>query len=159
MDGINISEFTKRIDRLTRLYPRLPNLAATTAVNFSKQRFVNQNWIDARTEPWPKRKETALQRRRNRGRAVLVKSGRLKRSIRKIRTTATLAIVGTDVPYAPYHNQGSGKQSTGTFNIATRRENTMRSGTLPRRQFIGESQALARLIERQFTAELIRAIK
>lgn len=159
MDGINISEFAKRIERLTKLYPRLPNLAATISVKFSKDRFVNQNWIDTRTEPWPKRKETALQRRRNRGRAVLVKTGRLKRSIRKIRTTPNLAIVGTDVEYAPYHNQSSGKQGSGTFNIATRRENTMRSGTLPRRQFIGESQALSRLIEGQFTEELLRAIK
>ena len=158
-DGINISEFAKRIENLNKLYPRLPNLAATVAVRFIKDRFRDQNWVSERTEPWPKRKETLHQAKKNRGRAVLVKTGRLKRSIRKIRTTATLAIVGTDVPYAIYHNQGSGKQGTGTFNVATRRENTMRSGTLPRRQFIGESTALARLIERQFTAELIRAIR
>ncbi len=158
-DGVNISEFAKRINNLNKLYPRLPNLAATIAVKFSKDRFRAQNWVDTRTEPWPKRKENARQKRKNRGLAVLVKSGRLKRSIHKIRTTATLAVVGTDVPYAPYHNQGSGKQGTGTFNISTRRENTMRSGTLPRRQFIGESAALSRLIERQFTAELIRAIR
>lgn len=158
-EGINISEFAKRIENLNRLYPRLPNLAATIAVKFVKDRFRAQNWIDTRTEPWPKRKETDRQRRKNSGRAILVKSGRLKRSIRKIITTQTLAVVGTDVPYAPYHNQGSGKKASGTFNIATRRENTVRSGTLPRRQFIGESTALSRLIERQFTAELIRAIR
>jgi phage gpG-like protein len=158
MADINISEFAKRIDRLARLYPRLPNLAATIAVKFTKDRFRAQNWIGERTEPWVKRKENATQRRRNQGRAILVKTGRLKRSPRKIRTTPTTAIVGTDVPYAAYHNNGSGPQSTGTFNIKSRRENTRR-GTLPRRQFIGESIALARLIERQFTAELIRAIR
>lgn len=157
-DGINISQFAKRIENLNKLYPRLPNIAATIAVKFSKDRFRAQNWIGDRTEPWAKRKETLREAKKNRGRAVLVKTGRLKRSIRKIRTTATLAIVGTDVPYAIYHNQG-GKKAAGTFNVATRRENTMRSGTLPRRQFIGESTALSRLIERQFTAELIRAIR
>jgi phage gpG-like protein len=156
MDGINISEFAKRIQKLDALYPRLPNIAATLAVQFSKDRFREQAWADVRTEPWKKRKEIGAARRRNQGRAILVKSGRLKRSIRKIRTTPTLAVISTDVPYAAAHNYGfrgsvTGKSSTGkTFT---------RHMTLPRRQFLGESMVLARRIERQFTAELIRAIR
>lgn len=152
-DGINISEFAKRIDNLNRLYPRLPNLAATIAVQFSKDRFRQQAWVDNNTQPWKRRKN---EKRKDKGRAILVKSGRLKRSIRKIRTTATTAVVGTDVPYASVHNHGFRGVVSGTSKLGNAFSRKM---TMPRRQFMGESIVLSRKIERAFTAELIRAIK
>jgi phage gpG-like protein len=157
MAGIKISEFTKRIERLNNLYPRLPNIAATIAVQFSKDRFREQAWADARTEPWAKRKETAIQRRRNSGRAVLVKSGRLKRAPRKIRVSREYAVVGvTDVPYAAIHNNGfrgmvTAKSKNGT--TFTRQMN------VPRRRYLGESIILVRKIDRQYLVEFIRAIR
>lgn len=146
------------MNNLSRVYRDIPGRAATVAVNFSKDRFRQQNWIDTRTEPWAKRKENATQSRRNRGRAVLVKSGRLKRSIRKIYVGSTRAIIGSDVPYAAVHNYGSEKKGTGTFNIRTRRENTS-SGNIPARPFMGNSHALARLIERDQVAQVLRGLK
>lgn len=104
---------------------RLPNLVATTAVNFFKQRFRDQNWIDTRTEPWKPRKgsgwgnkkasrtyefgsrkyQQAGRGGRNR-RAVLIQTGRLRRSLRKISATMDQVVIGTDVPYAQAHNDG-----------------------------------------------------
>lgn len=157
--GYDISDFLRKQSNLARVYRVLPGMAATVAVNFSKDRFRQQNWIDNRTEPWVKRKENAKLARRNRGRAVLVKSSRLKRSIRKIYVGSTRAIIGSDVPYASVHNYGSGKQGTGTFNIKTRRENTSNGKGIPRRQFMGNSAALARGIEREMTLQVLKALK
>jgi phage gpG-like protein len=157
--GYDISDFVRKMDNLTRVYGQIPGRAATIAVNFSKERFRAQNWLDSRTEPWVKRKEGRRLARKNRGRAILVKSGRLKRSIRKIYVGSNRAIIGSDVPYAAVHNYGSEKQSTGTYNIRTRRENTSNRQGIPRRQFMGNSRALAQLIERDMSAQVLKALK
>lgn len=156
--GYDISDFTRKMDKLAAVHRALPSRAATIAVNFSKDRFRQQNWVDVRTDPWVKRKEGAKLARRNRGRAILVKSGRLKRSIRKVYVGTTRAIVGSDVPYAAVHNFGSEKQGTGTFNVNTRRENTKSRG-IPARPFLKESRALATLIERDAAAQVLKALK
>ena len=166
MSDINISEFTRRIDRLNTFYRRAPGRAATIAVNFSKQRFSAQNWIDVRTENWKKRQYNPRASRRMNSRATLVRSGRLKRSIRKIREGSDFAIVGTDVPYAAAHNYGvrgrvdvkSHSRTSTTGNVSTVKS-FRRTMTLPRRQFMGESHAMARLIERDQVAELMRIIR
>jgi len=122
---------------------RLPSIIATEAVNFSKERFVAQNWVDDSTHPWKKRTDkTWLKKRLRSGRAILVDSGRLKRSIRKISVTPTYVVIGTDVPYARAHNDGfrgsvhqhvrqhtrghknKVKMATGLYSIKTRRERT-----------------------------------
>ena len=57
MDTSNdLNEFVRITQRLDRLYPRLVPMAATEAVNFSKDRFRQQNWVGHRTLPWKKRK-------------------------------------------------------------------------------------------------------
>jgi phage gpG-like protein len=158
-NGYDISSFVRKMDALSRVYGQIPGRAATVAVNFSKERFRAQNWLDTRTEPWAKRKEGRRLARKNKGRAILVKSGRLKRSIRKIYIGSDRAIIGSDVPYAAVHNYGSEKQGTGTFNIRTRRENTSNQKRIPRRQFMGNSRALAQIIERDMTAQILKALK
>ena len=44
-------ELERTLKALEAAYKRLPNGVATVAVNFSKERFRAQNWIDDRTEP------------------------------------------------------------------------------------------------------------
>jgi phage gpG-like protein len=184
---------TLEIERTLRLleaaYKRLPNGVATVAVNFFKERFRAQNWIDDRTEPWPKRKEFKSARQRVRqGRAILVKSGRLRRSIRKISANENEVVIGTDVPYAQVHNDGfrgavdvkahtrkthsryreNGRISEkngrmGLKKIGTTTGSAVQSHTrhmnMPRRRFMGQSAALNKQIERFITAELMRAMK
>lgn len=176
-------EFIRLIDRVTESVKALPQRIATVAVNFSKERFRAQNWVDYTTEPWRKRKT----RDKQNGRAILVKSGRLRRSTRKILVTDDCVIVGSDVPDAPAHNNGfrgtvtvkqhqrhqykaskekyktkSGKNRTRTIRV-TSGSFTVKSHTrrvnLPRRRFIGPSAVLNNQIQRLITAEITHAVK
>lgn len=85
----------------------IPEKVATVAVNFFKRRFIDQNWLDTYTKPWKPRKEDRNRKRNlRRYRGILTKTGRLRRSIRKIKVTPDYIIIGTDVPYARAHNEG-----------------------------------------------------
>lgn len=102
-----LSELERTIKAIDKAMVNIPEKVATVAVNFFKRRFIEQNWIDTYTQPWKPRKEDR-DRRRNirRFRGILTKTGRLRRSIRKIKVTADYIIIGTDVPYAKAHNEG-----------------------------------------------------
>ena len=94
------------MNRLEAAYRLLPNKAATVAVNFSKERFRQQNWLGNTTQPWKKRKKEG---KRDRGRAILVKSGNLKRDVHKIFVNQNSALICTSKltgGYAKAHNEG-----------------------------------------------------
>lgn len=93
--------------------------------NEAKNFFVNswrlQGFEDRTVEKWkPRKKET----KRTIGRAILVQSGDLRRSIiRQPVNKAQLSVkISTDLPYAKVHNEGLGK--------------------MPKREFIGNSYKL-----------------
>lgn len=137
---------------------KLLNEASYRAVRFSKQRFVQKNWIDTTPEPWKPRKQ------KDSGR-LMVKSGRLKRSIREVSRTATSVTIGTDVPYARIHNEGgimretvqikahsrkrSARQKRGTGDIKVKAHSRRMNVRIPPRPFIGESKALHNKIEKK----------
>lgn len=183
-------EYINLLNRVTKVVSTLPRRAAVLAVSFSKQRFRDQSWVDNNTEPWKKRRpgwKTESSKRQSR--AVLVDTGRLKRSIRTIYVDDNMAIIGTDVPYARVHNNGfrgkvsqqvrahtrhakgggkRGRDENGRYLKATPRTlGTIRVRAhtrnirmnLPRRRFIGASAILDKQIERMMTAEIVRAIK
>jgi phage gpG-like protein len=100
-------QFIDVMNRIAAVWGTLPNKAATVAVNFSKRRFVEQNWVGNTTQPWKKRKNTRS--KRDASRAILVKSARLKRDVHKIVVTPQYAIIGTSQltgAYARVHNEG-----------------------------------------------------
>lgn len=158
-------------------------------VVFSKQRFREQAWTDATTQPWQKRKAGA---KRNTGRAILKDTGRLQRSIRVVSVTPSSVTIGTDVPYAQAHNEGfrgtqnvpahtrnryaKVKTGSGVYSIKTQKERQRTSKVkveggeikvkaftrrmnLPKRQFLGNSQVLTNQIKRLVTAEINKALK
>lgn len=172
-----------KIARLEAHYKRvlqyLPGMIGRDAVNFFVDNFRRQGFLGARLEPWKKR------RARNRaGRAILVKSGRLRRSIRITKIQAGTIVVGTDVPYARAHNEGfrgtvqvaahtrnkytKTKELTGKLTkLGKARTKTVKRVTgsvqvkahtkrmnLPRRQFMGESPYLKTIISRRIMAEI-----
>ena len=97
----------KEIEKaLLEMFNGLPQQIGMLAVNFSKQRFVAQAWHDTAVEPWEKRKRPRRGGKKRQQGAVLVDSGRLKRSIRIVAVTPTSVTIGTDVPYAQIHNDG-----------------------------------------------------
>ncbi|WP_171606459.1 phage virion morphogenesis protein [Limnovirga soli] len=89
----------------------LPYKVGVLMVAYSKDRFKYQNWIDTYPEPWKPRSRKKPWKKKgkspnNSGRAILVKSGRLRRSIRIVNTTSNSVTIGSDVPYAMAHNDG-----------------------------------------------------
>lgn len=112
-----------------------PKAAATIAVNFFQDSFTKQGFDDNGVNPWenvqrriegtkaykyPKKKDKG-----RRTRAILVKTGRLRRSIRtKEANFARISIV-SDLPYARVHNEGIGRMA--------------------KRQFMGRSRTLERM--------------
>lgn len=143
----------------------IPQLVATEAVNFSKARFVQQNWIDTNTEPWRKRRTSRSSKARNSG-AILVDSGRLKRSIKKILVSSSIVVIGTDVPYAQANNDGY----RGSVAVKAHKRKSMLGKTydvkshnkkvnIPKRRFVGQSAVLNNRIERVCTARIMQAIK
>ena len=161
------TDFFKRLQKVNKpsFMRRLVNRSGVVAVNFSKERFVRKDWLDGNSrQTWEKRK------RKDRG-SLMVRSGRLKRSIRKMSEGDYFVYIGTDVPYAKAHNEGG--EITKTVNV--RSHSRARKGrtdkfkvksyqrkinlTLPKRQFIGDSAALAKRIERFASVEINNEIQ
>lgn len=180
------AQFIRLVDGISRAIDGLPNKIAAEAVRFSKERFRQQNWVDNTTQPWKKRKSDGWGRKARKGRGILVDTGRLFRSIRKIYAGPNMVIIGTDVPYAQVHNQGgrftihqrvkayTRKQTSLEETSAPRarkaRYQRVQTGTvqvraftrtlhtnMPRRQFMGESAVLDNRLQRLMTLEIVRA--
>lgn len=76
---------TEKLAELAKVYKTLPRKIAGTAVNFSKENFKRQGWLDNGLQRWAPRKKRGSRRTDNR--VILVKSGRLRRSIRATSVT------------------------------------------------------------------------
>lgn len=161
-----------------------PGMLGNDIVNFALDNFKRQGWLGARLTPWRQR------RNRNRaGRAILIKSGRLRRSIRVVSASKGVVIVGSDVPYAKAHNEGfrgvvtvkghtrgkytKSKVGTGKFTKkGNERKKTVTTQTgqyavkshrrrmnVPKRQYIGRSQYLIKILERRLAAEIMKGYR
>lgn len=165
-----LSQFTRILDNLSRVYPTLPGRAATVAVNFTKERFRDEAWLDVTKNKWQPRKHS--KNARDRSRKTLTKTARLKRSVRKDRVTPNYAIIavgGTGINYARIHNEGGRVNET----VKVRAHSRNRAGRteqvkahirkvdfiMPKRQFIGNSVTLDKRIQLQLTADISRALK
>ena len=156
-------DFINKLNKVSKAIDRLPNRLAGVAVNFSKERFRRKDWVDRTRVPWQKRK------RKDRG-SLMVRTGRLKRSVRKIYVSRNLIIIGTDVPYGKAHNEGEtirknvrvkshNRRTRGGRKAVVKEHKRKINTTLPTRRFIGESAVLLRRLERQAERDIKRAIK
>lgn len=156
--------FAQVVKDYQRFKKSLPQAIGTEAVNFAKDNFRKQGFQDVGIKKWKKRKAGS---RRNRGRAILVDTGTLKRSIRITRITRSQVHIGSSVEYAQIHNEGG--QVSGTANVRSHRRTTrtgarvrVRAHTrkvnfrMPQRQFIGPSQELDRRIQKYIRTGLLR---
>lgn len=170
----------------------LPYKVGVIMVAFSKDRFKYSNWIDNYTEPWQRRSRKKQwtnkgKVKNNTGRALLVQSGRLRRSIRIVNTTSSSVTIGSDAPYAAVHNDGlrvnttqrvrahvrmnrkrdqyatpSGrrkavKQASGISHV---KEHTRHMNfKMTRRRFMGESRYSTMQINRLITTEVNKIFK
>jgi len=173
----NIKKIANGFEKLEK---QLPTLAGGWAVAQFKRSFRRQGFIQNRTvQKWPERKRNPGRKRRGR-RAVLVQSGRLRRSIRVTEKGRTNVNLGTDVPYARIHNEG------GTINqsisitpkmrkffwamfyktgdvkykyMALKRGNIQRSIDMPKRQFMGFSKFVQDYIEKNIEKEVEEVLR
>ncbi|QTV06043.1 phage virion morphogenesis protein [Faecalibacter bovis] len=156
------TDMLTKLHRLRQLHKRFPELAAIEAVNFSKERFVAKNWLDRSPNRWQPRKKES------RG-SLMAKTGRLKRSVRKLKTTRNSVTIGTDVPYAQIHNEGGSINNRVNVQAHSRvrkgRAERVKAHTrqmnirMPKRQFIGESAILLRRIERMLDKQIKEILK
>ena len=101
---MNTTDPIKQMEaKLRAVLPTLPVLAGNEVVNFVKDRFRFGNWRGNTIVPWKKR---ASKKKKDQGRAILIQTRRLARSIRVTQRTKELVAVGTDVIYAKVHNDG-----------------------------------------------------
>lgn len=112
---------------LAKVKRRLPILLANNTEKFFKENFRRQGFKDRALKKWaPRRPDTEP------GRAILIKTGALMRSIRRGEVSFKKIVVGTQDPKAKWHNRETSRTQ---------------------RQFIGNSVTLrvqnARIINRE----------
>lgn len=159
---------------------RLMQQVAAIALTFFKTSFVNQGFTDTTLQKW----QTRSGGPKNKGRAVLVDRGILKRGIRLKGVTSSNATIGVDpaIKYATIHNEGGtipitpkmrrffwamyykfgGKQKKVPEQALYWRNMALTSKTeieIPKRQFIGDSRTLDKNALAFVTAELNKIFK
>ena len=154
--------------QISDIFRNLPKWAANEYQNFSVASWRRGAWIDKRFEKWPKRS------RADEGRAILMKSGALRRSIRSRHGRDWFEIF-TVSPYAKIHNEGGKIEVTPAMrryfwamhNKAKKRRKTEEAEfwknmaitkkthfVIPKRKFMGESL----LLERRVVAQVERGL-
>lgn len=161
--------------RIQQAIDQVPKIGGVEVVNFALDNFKAQAWNGT---PWEKRKHKPKRGAGNQ--QLLVQSGRLRKSIRVTRTTATSVTVGSDVPYARAHNDGaliSRNAHSETFvrnRYSTgKRKGLFKKGTssgqgftfkassfnMPQRQFLGGSPELKQRLQKVIKEHLLTEIR
>jgi phage gpG-like protein len=119
--------FQKKMIEFRLAKTRLPVIVANATKNHFVKGFRDGGFTDEILDPWEARKtKNKSDRRTNKVRAILVKTGALRGSIRVMSATFDKIEVGTDLVYAARHNQGL--------------------AGMPQRKFIGSSAQLTKKI-------------
>lgn len=160
--------------KLTQTFRRLPPIIGEEVVNFSLDNFERQGWQGEQFEPWAKRKNpTKWGKKDEDDRAILVKTGQGRRSIRvgNIEEDKVQVIAGgQDTPYMRVHNEGFKgpvKQHVREHFRRTRKLKDIKvkahdrtiNQDIPKRQFIGESPVLNKRIVDAVISELNKTVK
>ncbi len=99
---VDFPDFKKEQLRLEDGLKKLPKWAGNATLNFYKDSWRRQGFIDRSFLRWAKRKGNESKK----ARGVLVKSGALRRSLR-MSVSGTVISIHTDMPYAQGHNEGA----------------------------------------------------
>jgi phage gpG-like protein len=141
---------------LKQLQRDAPRYIGELGVNHFNENFQRQGFVDDSLQPWDPRDPD-----RDEGRAVLFKSGTLRRSIRVVRRSSEQVVWGTDVKYAKVHNEGGDIQVKAHLRRGRKGDEHPIRAYMYRakqRQFMGQSKQLTRKIE-QYLDDRLKAIK
>lgn len=122
-------KIAQAIAEFDHLIPLMVNDMYQTAQNHFTKSFRDQGFTDEVLQEWKPRKRT----RGNEGRAILVKTGTLRRSLRKVSMGKYKVRITSNVPYANVHNEGE-------------RAGRGRGFKMPKRQFVGYSGVMDKKI-------------
>lgn len=168
MRNNNAEEMNKLRMKYLKFKRSIPQKAAITMVNFFKRNFQVGGFVDEPFQKW--KKSTAPRKRR-----TMVRSGNTRRQIKKLQVSETRVVVGiaNHNHYAKIHNEGGKipitpkmrrffwakhketKQDYWKFLALTKKTYL----DIPKRQFIGDSKALEKAIERMYIKEMRSALQ
>ncbi len=127
MDKFNFDQVIKKLEQAKS---SLPKVLANDTKKFFLASWQKQGWDDGGVKAWAPRKYN--KNKRAAGRAILVKSGALRRAVNASLKSATFDSIKfvVDSPYAKVHNDGL----------------PMRNGKpMQQRQFVGDSASLRKI--------------
>jgi phage gpG-like protein len=167
-----INDFFNNLEnRIMKAKSEVMPILAQEAVNITLENFAKESYDN---KPWEPRQDKSNKR------SLLVKSGRLKRSIRIVAVRSSGFTIGSDVPYASVHNNG------GSVKRYARSENFVRNRTLkgkrkgkfskgtssgqgfsfksgsflmPQRKFIGTSDVFKNRLINVAKREIVKALR
>lgn len=114
----------------------VPKIIGERARRFFELSFAKQGFTDRGFSKWARRKKET---KRSIGKKILSDTGMLKKSIRRTKTTKKqVRISSVGIPYANYHNNGTGRQK--------------------KRQFLGNSVILEKGLAKRIEHEIKKAI-
>ena len=142
----------KQQKQLQKALKKFVPVMGNEAVKHFKKSFKDGGFTDNTLERWKPRKRSDRSRR---SRAILVKSGDLKRSIRVNKRTFNSVTIGSKTAgdYGEVHNDGlRGVQNVGSHTRRTKKgvqkvKAFSRNVNLPKRQFIGDSKQLTKQVK------------
>ena len=159
-------DFKGEQNALKKFFTSLPKVVGVIATQHFTEGFRRGGFVDKTFEPWKPRKND---KPKDKGRAILVKTGSLRKAIRVIESNPKRVVVGvTDIPYAKLHNEGGTITGTAQVRAHARRQrskNRIKSVTvkahtrklnikIPARPFIKDSWVLSQRIENYITTQL-----
>lgn len=167
-------QFSNVTTDLAKALQTVPRIIGQEGVNFFRERFREQGWRDKGLTKWSQRSKND----KKPGRGILIRSGRMMRSIYNPVASWRQVVISAPVPYAIAHNEGFNgtvtvrqhtrrtyttvRHGRGIYSIKTKKElttkmkqvnasYTVRSHTrkmnLPQRQYMGNSEALNKIID------------
>lgn len=172
--------FQEVLRRYAAFKQRIWRVVGQQAVNFFKDNFTRQGFLDGgHINRWKQRDKQSerfsRKTRSSKSRALLISTGRLRKSIRVVNWGDNFATVGTDVKYARIQNEGGVIKQKVTpkqrkyfwrmyyltknemyRNVAMAKEIKIR---IPRRKFMGNSTDLKREIQRTIRLGILKLFK
>lgn len=145
----------------TKLKADSRRYAETFCLQWFEDSFQNGGFTDSSFVAWDARKND-----KDAGRAILVQTTYLSKSLELMQQSGNVMTFGTTVPYAALHNEGGRLRAVQYVRAHTRTRNGKRAQVqghsrkmdikFPKRQFIGHSQKMMQGLDQWLVSEIVK---
>ncbi|WP_281323753.1 phage virion morphogenesis protein [Flavobacterium sp. IMCC34518] len=147
-------------------------IAEVEMINFIMGNFERQGFLDTSIQPWQERKNNT-----DSGRAILTQSGALRDSVKISSSSIQQVVASSDSKYAKINNEGGlvnipvtakmrkffwfkyKQTGEGKYKGMALTKKTHFTFTIPKRQFMGPSEAFNNLIDAKFKKMILQRFK